>query len=158
MPRWSSYSPSPPRVFSGDPLTNHNPFTVSSYLAHTGFGACARWLLSLDARAAKIIADGPSPSDQPTPEQASSAFAALPGDLTNRILRLLKFGLLATMAGVIEAVGLLQTLFEAQLAAYTDVVLPILETMSATVRGQVESALSGDPELLILWQAVMTWK
>jgi len=146
-----SYFP-PAEGLPGDPLTNHNPFTVSSYLAHTA-SALRTMLLSLDARAAKIIADGPSPSDQPTSEQASSAFAALPGDLTNRILRLLKFGLLATMAGVIEALGLLQTLFERS-AAYTDVVLPILETMSATVRGQVESALSGDPELLILWQAV----
>ena len=111
-------------------------------------------LLSLDARTAKARETCPPPHAEAPPEQqAGSAFPGVPEDLKTRIFRLLKFGLLATTAGVIEALGLLQALFEKS-TAYTQRLLPILETISSTVRRQIESALGDDPDLLILWQAV----
>ncbi len=144
-----SYFP-PADGLPGDPLTDNNPFTISSYLAHTA-SALRTMLLSVDARTAKARYSGPPPSDPP--QESTSAFPGLPDDLKARILRLLKFGLLATTAGVIEALGLLQALFERS-TSYTNAVLPILETISSTVRRQIESALSDDPELTILWQAI----
>ncbi len=147
-----SYFP-PAEGLPGDPLTDNNPFTVSSYLAHTA-AALRTMLLSLDARTAKARETCPPPHAEAPPEQqAGSAFPGVPEDLKTRIFRLLKFGLLATTAGVIEALGLLQALFEKS-TAYTQRLLPILETISSTVRRQIESALGDDPDLLILWQAV----
>ncbi len=144
-----SYFP-PAEGLPGDPLTKANPFTVSSYLAHTA-AALRTMLLSVDARAAKARAGSPPPSDQA--QESTAPFPGLPDDLKTRIFRLLKFGLLATTAGVIEALGLLQALF-ARSTTYSSALLPILETLSSTVRRQIESALSDDPELTILWQAI----
>lgn len=144
-----SYFP-PAEGLPGDPLTKDNPFTVSSYLAHTA-SALRTMLLSVDARAAKARDNSPPRSEQP--QESTSPFPGMPDDVKTRIFALLKFGLLTTMAGVIEALGLLQTLF-ARMATYSKALLPIFEAISSTIRRQIESALSDDPELTILWQAI----
>jgi uncharacterized protein with NAD-binding domain and iron-sulfur cluster len=79
--------------------------------------------------------------------------AILQDDLAARLARLLKFGLLATTAGIVEALGLLGILFE-RYPISAAIILPALEVMSSTVRRQLEAALSSDPELLVLWQAI----
>src|SRR5260221_1807679 len=146
-----SYFP-PADGLPGDPLSQSNPFTVSSYLARTA-SALRTMLLAVEARAAALRDQKPATDVPPPDNRPTSPFPGLPEDLTNRIVRLFKFGLLATTAGIIDGLGLLQALFERS-TGFADVLLPILETMSATVRRQVETALGNDPELLILWQAV----
>jgi uncharacterized protein with NAD-binding domain and iron-sulfur cluster len=148
-----SYFP-PAEGLPGDPLTSNDPFTVSSYLVHTA-RALRTMLLSLETRAARRRDDGvPRPDNRAAGEPgAPPLFAALPEQLTTRIARLLRFGLLATVAGIVEGLGLLQILFERS-GIYPNIVLPVLETMSSTVRRQIDTVLSDDPELLILWQAI----
>ena len=133
----------------GDPITENDPFSVASYLAHTA-NALRTMLLTVETK----MAHG---ADRP----ASSADAAgtnprtslLPEDLTERIGRLLKLGLLATTAGIVEALGLMQALFERS-AIYPNVFVPILETIATTARRQLEAFINTDWELLILWQAI----
>ncbi len=147
-----SYFP-PADGLPGDPLTSNNPFTVSSYLAHTT-AALRTMLLTVETRASHGR-DGGLRSDNRAPHGlgAPPRFATLPDDLTTRIARLFKFGLLATTAGIIEGLGLLQALFERS-AVYPNILLPMMEAMSSTVRHQIEAVLSNDPELLLLWQAI----
>ncbi len=76
-----------------------------------------------------------------------------PEDLTMRIARLLKYGLLATTAGIVEGLGLLRVMFE-RLAVYPQIVLPFLEAISSAARQQIEPLFSRDPELALVWQAI----
>ncbi len=148
-----SYFP-PADGLPGDPLTSNNPFTVSSYLAHAA-SALRTMLLTVEARASRHVGADRVQQAEPTFDLhgASLQSGVLPEDLTARIARLLKFGLLATTAGIVEGLGLLQILFERS-AVYPNIVLPILEAMSATARRQVEALFNNDSELQILWQAI----
>ncbi len=147
-----SYFP-PAEGLPGDPITTNNPFTVGSYLVHTA-SALRTMLLALETQATRARDRGAPSATSPQPgTEPPSKFAILPEDLVARVSRLLKFGLLATTAGLVEALGLLQALFERS-STYANILLPVMEAMSSTVRQQVESALSNDPELLILWQAI----
>jgi len=148
---WLSYFPSAEGL-PGDPLTREHPFSVSSYLAHTA-GALRTMLLAAEAGAARER-DGASPTGNgPGDAAASTLGVILPEDISKRIARFLKFGLLATTAGIIEALGLLEAVFESS-AIYPDVLLPLVEAMSSAVRRQFELFLSADAELQFVWQAI----
>src|SRR6185503_1646497 len=97
---WTGYFP-PGKGLPGDPLTEQNPFTVTSYLVRTAsmLGALLR---ACQARATAGATPGPRP-DEP---RARSVLTA--EGLTESIGRLFKYGLLATLAGLVEAVGILE--------------------------------------------------
>jgi len=136
----------------GDPVTPNDPFTVSSYLAHAA-NALRTMLLTAEAKLPRG-ADRRSPSDGgPAPLSGMPRTSLLPEELTGRIGYLLKLGLLATTAGIVEALGLLQALFERS-AIYPNIFVSVLETIASTVRLQLEAFINTDWELLILWQAI----
>src|SRR5215467_11028911 len=85
-----SYFP-PAEGLPGDPITHNEPFTVSSYLAHTA-NALRTMLLTVEARLSQ-------PADQPSSSPNSQEYAggewqwpAVPQELTGRITRLLRLG------------------------------------------------------------------
>jgi uncharacterized protein with NAD-binding domain and iron-sulfur cluster len=135
----------------GDPTTTTQPFSVSSYLAHTA-SALRSMLLAGETLAFKgrrnVHRENPS-----TYSPDLNVGSMMPEDLTIRIARLLKFGMLATTAGIIEGLGLLRTVFERN-AVFPTMVLPFLEAMSSAVRQQVEPFFSQDPELSPVWHAI----
>jgi uncharacterized protein with NAD-binding domain and iron-sulfur cluster len=146
-----SYFP-PAEGLPGDPPTREQPFSVASYLAHTA-AAVRTMLLSAEARAPRGP-DGAFRTENGTADGPASTLAAVvPEDLSKRITRFLKFGLLATTAGIIEALGLLEAVFESS-AIYPDVLLPLMEAMSSAVRRQFELFLGTDAELQFVWQAI----
>jgi uncharacterized protein with NAD-binding domain and iron-sulfur cluster len=149
---WLSYFPSAEGL-PGDPPTKEHPFSVPSYLAHTA--AALRTMLLAAETSVSRARNGGLGKDGGAQDESHAAprIATLPDDLTTRIARLLKFGLLATTAGIIEGLGLLQALFERS-AIYPSILLPLLEAMSTTARRQIEPLLSNDPELGLLWQAI----
>jgi uncharacterized protein with NAD-binding domain and iron-sulfur cluster len=109
-------------------------------------------LLPLEARVTRPHS-GAGLSPEGGSIDASSAPPGIPEDVTGAISRLLKFGLLATTAGVIQGLGLLQVLFERR-TGLPEALPQILEMMSSTVRRQLEAAFSLDGDLLLLWQAI----
>jgi len=149
---WLSYFPSVEGL-PGDPPTKEQPFSVPSYLAHTA-AALRTMLLTAETRVSRARDGGFGKNGGAQDEShAASRTAMLPDDLTTRIARLLKFGLLATTAGIIEGLGLLQAVFEGS-AIYPAILLPLLEAMSSAARRQIEPLVSNDPELRLLWQAI----
>src|SRR5260370_33230899 len=134
---WLSYFPAAEGL-PGDPLTKEHPFSVPSYLAHTS-AALRTMLLAAEtsvsrARNGGLGKDGGAQDDS----HAAPHTATLPDDLTTRIARLLKFGLLATTAGIIEGMGLLQPVLEGA-AIYTAILLPRLKGTSFAARKQIET-------------------
>jgi uncharacterized protein with NAD-binding domain and iron-sulfur cluster len=146
-----SYFP-PAEGLPGDPLTTHDPFSVPSYLAR--IAAALRTML-LTTRMQGSPGDERDFQSASAPEGSGAPprSARPAADLTTRIARLVKYGLLATTAGIVEGLGLLQALF-VRAAIYPEVLLPLLEAMSSTARNQIEALLGGDPELLLAWQAI----
>jgi uncharacterized protein with NAD-binding domain and iron-sulfur cluster len=135
----------------GDPITDNNPFTVASYLAHAA-NALRTMLLTAETRLASR-AEGGTRIYRPTEQRGDSLFSVLPQELAGRISRLLKLGLLTSTAGMLEALGLLQALFERSLI-YPSIFAPALEAIASTIRRQLEAIINQDWELLILWQAI----
>ena len=136
----------------GDPIARNDPFTVSSYLAHAA-NALRTMLLTVETRLPgsadrRLASDG-----GPAPPGRNPQSSLLPEELSGRIAHLLKLGLLATTAGIVEALGLLQALFERS-AIYPNVFVPVLETIASTIRRQLEAFINTDWEVLILWHAI----
>jgi uncharacterized protein with NAD-binding domain and iron-sulfur cluster len=150
---WLSYFPAAEGL-PGDPSTKTQPFSISSYLVHTA-SALRSMLLAGETLASKQREDVHRTENQAM--DSSGAFldtgGAIPEDLTLRIARLLKFGLLATTAGIVEGLGLLRVMFE-RLAVYPQIVLPFLEAISSAARQQIEPLFNRDPELALVWQAI----
>jgi len=136
----------------GDPIARNDPFTVSSYLAHAA-NALRTMLLTVETRLPGGADRRLSSDGGPAPPGRNSQSSLLPEELSGRIAHLLKLGLLATTAGIVEALGLLQTLFERS-AIYPNVFVPVLETIASTIRRQLEAFINTDWELLILWHAI----
>ena len=150
---WLSYFPAAEGL-PGDPPTKTQPFSISSYLAHTA-SALRSMLLTGETLASKARDDARRAEDHSTdsPEGFLNTGGVLSEDLTMRIARLLKFGLLATTAGIVEGLGLLRVVFE-QFAVYPQIVLPFLEAISSAARQQIEPLFTRDPELALVWQAI----
>lgn len=136
----------------GDPITRNNPFTVSSYLAHAA-NALRTMLLTVETKLPRGADRWLSSAGGPASPAGNPRLSPLPEELTGRIAHLLKLGLLTTTAGIVEALGLLQALFERS-AIYPNIFVPVLETIASTVRLQLEAFINTDWELLILWQAI----
>jgi len=75
-----------------------------------------------------------------------------PGDVSNGVLRFLRFGGLATMAAVIEAIGLLQSIF-ASAPLYADsFILRFHDAVRSAARQQIDALVSSDAALRRLWE------
>ncbi|HXZ87324.1 MAG TPA: FAD-dependent oxidoreductase, partial [Candidatus Binataceae bacterium] len=69
-------------------------------------------------------------------------------------MRLIKYGLLATTAGLIEAAGLLEIMFRNLTGNPEGVVQRLLEAVADAARVQLESLTSDDDEMRRLWEVV----
>lgn len=144
--RWTAYFP-PGEGLPGDPLTTHNPFTISSYLARTG-ALLRTLLLGLETRggggtSGKDETHGGTDPDDPSPESVVA-----------RIMRLLKYGVMSTTAGLIEAAALLEVILRAIPSYPENVVLRFFETLSSTVRRQFEDLITSDDEIRCKWEII----
>lgn len=126
----------------GDPLTAGNPYTVVGYLRRTA--TLLRTLL-----AACQVREAAPP---PPPDGAGQATAVV--DVLDAIQRLLKFGALATMAGIIEAAGLLEVVAR-RVGRYPEsTVLNLLDAIDAGARRQLAALAERDDELRRLWEII----
>lgn len=150
---WMAYFP-PGDGLPGDPLTAYNPFSLASYMARAA--TLVRSLLvsvqsrrSSQAEKAGIGGNGVAAAD-------GGAGAWLPSGATiaENVGRLIKYGLLATTAGLVEAAGILEIIFR-NLSSHPDgLVLRLLEAVASNARAQLESLTGDDDEMRRLWEVV----
>ncbi len=135
----------------GDLLNQHSPFTAASYFSRAA-NALRAMVLAANQRVTRRRMDMGGISDGPTTAGEMPAGDSL--TLEQRISRLLKLGVLATGAGLIEAAGILSAIVANRVPYISDLVVRLLEAMGSTVRQQAGLTAATDPGLRILWQAM----
>jgi uncharacterized protein with NAD-binding domain and iron-sulfur cluster len=141
--KWMAFFP-PGDGFPGDPLTNQNPFTMSSYLTRSAV-LLQTLLMALQNRPA---------GSRSSEAEGSGQVEAGSQDPLIRFDTIVKYGLLATAVGLREAAALLEVILR-QVSAYpVGVVLSSIETISMNVRRQFESAIRDDQEMRRIWEIV----
>jgi uncharacterized protein with NAD-binding domain and iron-sulfur cluster len=140
-----SYFP-PGDGLPGDPLTDTNPFTITSYLVRTA-GLVRTLLLTIQSRGSSVGQPGNRLWSSDLPNRPAEEIIA-------GLTRLLKFGLLATVAGLAEAAGLLEMAFRL-LPLYPDnLIAKLVETAATSSRRQLELLVGDDPELNWCWVVI----
>ena len=131
----------------GDPLSTGNPYTVGGYLRRTA--ALLRTLLE----ACQPRDHGAARDTDASPARAAAAppSATAVIETVNRVLR---YGLLATMAALIEAAGLLEILFRGLPDYPRDMILRLLDAIGSGVRRQLDGFTQSDDELRRLWEII----
>jgi uncharacterized protein with NAD-binding domain and iron-sulfur cluster len=147
---WMACFP-PGKGLPGDPLTEQNPFSVTGYLVRAT--VLLRVLLgSYESRhAAQTGARGSCPSPDRADARLEVPSVEAIGDTIGRIL---KYGMLATMASLIEAVGILEVLFGALPQYSESVILRLLEAIGSSARRQLEDFADEDDEVRRVWEVI----
>jgi uncharacterized protein with NAD-binding domain and iron-sulfur cluster len=153
---WNFLSYFPPGDgLPGDPVGENDPFTVTSYLARTA--SILRTLLlavqaSRSARTSTEAGSGRSKtgrSNQSVPNSGETA-----ADPSKRIARLVGLGLIATTAGLVEAVEMLETVIASRSTYPVNGITQLLEVIAASARRQIEAMVENDPELVVFWHGI----
>jgi len=147
---WTAHFPAAEGL-PGDPLTTMNPFSLSSYLAHAA--ALLRTLLfSVETRSESVkgahdrVASAPHEKvDSPEPS---------PESLVASMTRLLGYGLLATTAGLIEALAILEVVFKTLPSFPENLLVRFVEAIANNVRRQLEKLVTDDDEARCKWEVI----
>jgi uncharacterized protein with NAD-binding domain and iron-sulfur cluster len=152
---WLALFP-PAEGLPGDPLTNHNPFSITAYL-----GRLATMLRITIASAQMHQHDQVAGGAAQTSIDPFSSIGSGEGpssvtidEIAATIARLLKYGLIATVAGLNEVVALLEVVLRALPSYSTDIIINLLGTVSTAARGQIEPLIENDDELRRLWEVI----
>ena len=142
---WLAFFP-PEKGLPGDPLTNSNPFTVSSYL-----------LRSINLLISLLSAAPPNRFTMSRSWSTEPHGHADHGDpplevLRSRISRLVTLGLVATTGGLVEALNLLQMTLATAWGRADTTITRLLEQVADAARAQLESLLAHDDEARRLWE------
>lgn len=153
--QWMGYFP-PDAGLPGDPLTTHNPFTITSYLVRT-----ARLLRTLLVACQARQDPASQSAQQRSPESFWSFLGDLartwppsPSALTEGVTRVFKYGLLATMSGLIHAIGFLEAMFNTFTNYPESIIARFLDAIADSTRRQLEVLAESDDELRRLWEVI----
>jgi uncharacterized protein with NAD-binding domain and iron-sulfur cluster len=135
----------------GDSLDDPSRWTVADYMMRSVS------LLRTVLQAIQQRGDASGERARPRAgwEGWAEATAAPPAESARaRIAQLSRYGELTTLTALIEAVGLLETLFQAFPLFPRDLGLPFLESISNAARRQLEGLIENDDELRRLWELI----
>ena len=153
---WNFLSYFPPGDgLPGDPIDENDPFTVTFYLARTA-SVLRTLLLAVQAgRSRRTPADAQSETSDAIGgnQQGVNTSEASP-EPSRRFARLLGLGWIATTAGLIEAVEMLEIVFAPGSIYPVAGIVQLLEVIAASARSQLEAVVANDPELVVLWQGI----
>lgn len=152
---WMARFP-PERGLPGDPLGERNPFSMANYLARTATLLRAL-LVACQERGKKLGQWGdaaPAGDCGASESMAGGQSPPLVGTVLESISRLLKYGVLATMAGLIQGTEILEVTLRSLYLFPDNVVLRFLEAIASGCRVQLEGLASGDDELRRLWEVI----
>lgn len=143
--RWSPWAAnfSPTEGLPGDPYPDGVRFSVADYLGRA---------LSLLRTLLESVSNAPAGSASSGPSTGPGRAASPPSSsLLERLSGLLKYGELATLASLIEAVALLETML-GDLSRYSEnVLLRFLDGVGANARSLLEQRAAEDAELRRVW-------
>ena len=137
----------------GDPLSENDPFTVTSYLARTA-SILRTLLLAVQASRSSRAATLRNTYRARRSNQSKAKPAEAKGEQSVRLARLLGLGAIATTAGLIEAVEMLETVFAPRSILPVNSIAQLLEVIASSARRQLESLIENDAELSVLWQGI----
>jgi uncharacterized protein with NAD-binding domain and iron-sulfur cluster len=150
---WLAHFP-PAEGLPGDPLTAYNPFTIGGYFAHTV--ALLRTLLfgvktrhGSDAGACCDQFDG-SALHIGNGELRSTSGEALIAKLT----KLLRFGVLMTATGLIEALAILEVALKSLPAATETLLTRVIEAVVSAIRDRLEQFVTADDDIRCKWEII----
>lgn len=134
----------------GDPLDEHNPYTLNAYLAKAA------------ALVIELLRSATAPPSQRSEERSAWSQAAervnSPERLVESVEWLLRHGQLAGAAALLEALQLLRTLLDASAqlvnVSQGNVVLRLVEAIAGAARRQLELLVEHDAPLRRSWQLV----
>jgi len=133
----------------GDPIADHDPFTVLSYLRQSAA------LLSELVRAAGGRASGSKAADDAGPASAGPRDPRAGVELLDRLLR---YGTLVGTAAIYEVADFvrqaLETWMPGTLRAATPLLIRMIETLAGTAREVLARQVRADTELRRTWQIV----
>jgi len=147
--QWLAHFP-PGDGLPGDPLTDYNPFTTSSYLVRS-----ATLLRTL-------LASVPPTVDEPArqgrgPDPSTSAFdlnIASSAEMQATVRQYLKYGVLTTVTGLVSALRFVELAFRAAPLPGLNLLMPLLETVAENLNQQFAGVIADDPELRSVWEVV----
>jgi len=154
---WLALFP-PAEGLPGDPVAKHNPFSIASYLAR--LATMLRMTLAgaqkhqREAEPAGARA-GTNPESVTGCGKKRSTSSSESGDeIAAAIARLFKYGLLATIAGLGEAVALLEGMLWALPKYPTNIIIRLLGAVASEARRQIEPLIDNDDEMRRMWEVI----
>jgi len=151
---WLALFP-PAEGLPGDPLTNHNPFSIASYLARLAT------MLRITISSAQMYRRETGPEPDAAAASNPEAVAGSAGnsqsstdEIAAAVARLMKYGMLATLAALSEAVALLEVMLRALPLYPTNIVINLLGAVGSAARRQIEPLIENDDELRRLWEVI----
>jgi uncharacterized protein with NAD-binding domain and iron-sulfur cluster len=151
---WLALFP-PAEGMPGDPLTNHNPFTIAAYLARLAT------MLRITITSAQTLYPDPTPRSasqtstiQSSTDTTNGYYSSTTDEMAATISRLIKYGMIATVAGLSEAVALLEVALQTLPRYPTDIIVSLLGAVGAAARRQIEPLIENDDELRRLWEVI----
>lgn len=138
--RWLAQFP-PGDGLPGDPLTDYNPFTIPSYLIRSAI--LLRTLLTSVPEAHNDRVRGAAMAS-PEPGAAPPLTAE---ELRATVARYVKYGVLATFAGLISAVRLLEVILRAMPPRTYHSLLPLIDAIAENLNKQFAAIAERDADL-----------
>jgi uncharacterized protein with NAD-binding domain and iron-sulfur cluster len=141
---WTAYFPAAPGL-PGDAMAPNNPFTLGKYLARA-VALLRTLLLGVDSWPTAEAQDEALHQDRP------------PQVTLDRIIEgmatMLRYGTLATMAALIEALALLDLALKALPDLPDALILPFVERLAGTIRGRLADLVTRDHRMRHKWEIV----
>jgi uncharacterized protein with NAD-binding domain and iron-sulfur cluster len=138
---WTALFPPAPGL-PGDDLDDDNPFTIVGYMTRA-----LKLLQTLVLRVQTIQPDSFSgtPRADDDREKASALRAAQ---------NLLKYGVLSTTAGLVQAVAVLEVLLTTLSRNSRNTAVELLQSVAATARRRLEAVIERDDEVRYIWEII----
>ncbi len=150
---WAVHFP-PAEGLPGDPLTTHNPFTLGSYLGRL-IALLRSLLFDLRTRhSAEPAADADQFRGSTMHIDDSTPPPTFAETITEKVSDLLRFGVLATAAGLIEAMAILELLLRMVSPAAEAALLRLVEGLASAVRDRLETFVTADDDVRCKWEVI----
>jgi len=140
---WLAFFP-PEKGLPGDPLTESNPFSITSYMLRV-FNLLGSLLMAAD--------ENHSVSSLDTPPRAT-AHRSTAEEAVASLTRLATLGLLATTGGLVEALNLAQLAIATAWGPEITPVSRLIEQVAVGARSQLEALLNRDDSARRVWAVV----
>lgn len=146
---WTALFPPVPGC-PGDPLTAHNPFSLSGYLGRM-VSLLKALFLGLDTWTKPVH---PKSGVEAAPGEDVKLSEPQRESVTAGMQRLLRLGLLVTAAGLIEALSILEQAIKSFASVPENVLARFVEAVAQAVRHRLEDLVADDDEFRLKWEII----